>query len=85
VRYAGAADFVERDDVDHRAVMSLRGREERGNGSVKATVHHPAQARAQPHSRRRRGRRRLAAGAGDETGTAAVAPDRDPDLTVGKR
>ena len=38
VRYAGAAHFVERDDVDHRAVISLRGREERGNGSVKATV-----------------------------------------------
>jgi carbon monoxide dehydrogenase subunit G len=38
VKYAGAARFVERDDVDHRAVISLRGREERGNGSVAATV-----------------------------------------------
>jgi carbon monoxide dehydrogenase subunit G len=38
VNYAGAARFVERDDVDHRAVISLRGQEERGNGSVNATV-----------------------------------------------
>ena len=38
VKYAGAARFVERDEVDHRAVISLRGREERGNGSVAATV-----------------------------------------------
>ena len=38
VNYAGVARFVERDEVDHRAVISLRGQEERGNGSVNATV-----------------------------------------------
>jgi carbon monoxide dehydrogenase subunit G len=38
VKYAGVARFVERDEVDHRAVISLRGQEERGNGSVTATV-----------------------------------------------
>ena len=38
VNYAGVARFVERDDVDHRAVTSPRGHEDRGNGSVNATV-----------------------------------------------
>jgi len=38
VAYAGAARFVERDEVDHRAVIALHGREERGGGSVNATM-----------------------------------------------
>jgi carbon monoxide dehydrogenase subunit G len=38
VNYVGAARFEERDEVEHRAVVSLRGREERGGGSVSATM-----------------------------------------------
>ena len=37
-RYRGAARFVERDDVDHRAVIEARGSEERGNGAASGTV-----------------------------------------------
>jgi len=36
--YNGAAWFVERDEVDHRAVIALRGRERGGGGSVSAEV-----------------------------------------------
>lgn len=36
--YTGAAWFLERDEVDHRAVIALRGRERGGNGSVSAQV-----------------------------------------------
>jgi uncharacterized protein len=36
--YSGAAWFLERDEVDHRAVIQARGREARGSGSASATV-----------------------------------------------
>lgn len=37
-RYRGVARFVERDDVDHRAVIEARGSEERGSGAASGTV-----------------------------------------------
>jgi uncharacterized protein len=37
-RYAGTAQFLERDEVAHRAVIAARGREERGSGSAQATI-----------------------------------------------
>jgi len=37
-RYTGLARFLERDDVDHRAVIEARGREQRGNGAASATI-----------------------------------------------
>ncbi|HEY3684582.1 MAG TPA: SRPBCC family protein [Streptosporangiaceae bacterium] len=36
--YRGSASFLERDDVDHRAVIAARGREERGSGTASATI-----------------------------------------------
>ena len=37
-RYAGSAWFTERDEVDRRAVIVARGKEERGSGSASATI-----------------------------------------------
>lgn len=37
-KYRGSASFLERDDVDHRAVIAARGREERGGGTASATI-----------------------------------------------
>ena len=34
----GAAQFLERDEVAHRAVIAVRGRAERGSGSARATI-----------------------------------------------
>lgn len=44
-RYTGKARFLERDEVDHRAVIEAKGREERGSGTAAATITatlHPA-------------------------------------------
>jgi uncharacterized protein len=38
VRYTGTARFTERDEVDRRAVIQARGREERGRGAASATI-----------------------------------------------
>jgi uncharacterized protein len=38
VSYRGIARFAERDDVGHRAVIELRGRDERGSGAVRAMI-----------------------------------------------
>lgn len=43
--YTGHARFLERDDLDHRAVIQARGREQRGSGTAAATITatlHPA-------------------------------------------
>jgi uncharacterized protein len=37
-RYTGKARFLERDEVDHRAVIQAQGREERGSGAASATI-----------------------------------------------
>jgi len=37
-RYTGKARFLERDEVDHRAVIEAQGREERGSGTAAATI-----------------------------------------------
>jgi uncharacterized protein len=37
-RYAGTARFLERDEIDHRAVLRVRGQEERGGGSAAVTI-----------------------------------------------
>jgi len=37
-RYAGKARFLERDEIDHRAVIQAQGREERGSGTAAATI-----------------------------------------------
>lgn len=36
--YSGAAEFLERDDIAHRAVIAARGREKRGSGTAQATI-----------------------------------------------
>jgi uncharacterized protein len=38
VSYKGIARFAERDDVAHRVVIEVRGRDERGSGAVRATI-----------------------------------------------
>ncbi len=38
VRYQGSAVFVERDELDHRAVLEARGREEKGTGTATALI-----------------------------------------------
>ncbi|HEV7976842.1 SRPBCC domain-containing protein [Amycolatopsis sp.] len=37
-RYTGKARFLERDEIDHRAVIEAKGREERGSGTAAATI-----------------------------------------------
>lgn len=37
-KYRGKARFLERDEVDHRAVILAQGREERGSGAASATI-----------------------------------------------
>ncbi len=37
--YSGSGSFVERDDAAHRAVISAKGKDKRGNGTAGATVH----------------------------------------------
>jgi uncharacterized protein len=37
-RYAGTARFLERDEIDHRAVLRVRGQEEHGGGSAAVTI-----------------------------------------------
>lgn len=37
-RYRGAAAFLEQDELAHRAVISARGREEKGSGSASANI-----------------------------------------------
>ncbi|QRP50366.1 SRPBCC family protein [Amycolatopsis sp. FDAARGOS 1241] len=37
-KYRGNARFLERDELDHRAVIQARGREERGSGTAAATI-----------------------------------------------
>lgn len=37
-KYRGAASFLEEDALAHRAVISARGREEKGNGAASATI-----------------------------------------------
>lgn len=37
-RYTGRARFLERDEIDHRAVIEAQGREERGSGAASATI-----------------------------------------------
>lgn len=36
--YAGAGQFIERDDAAHRAVIEAKGKDKRGNGTAGATV-----------------------------------------------
>ena len=36
--YKGAARWVERDDIQHRAVIEAQGRDARGNGTASATI-----------------------------------------------
>lgn len=37
-RYAGTAYFIERDEIDHRAIVQVHGDEEGGSGTVAGTV-----------------------------------------------
>lgn len=37
-RYRGRARFLERDEIDHRAVIQAQGREEKGSGVASATI-----------------------------------------------
>ena len=37
-KYKGKARFLERDELDHRAVIEAQGREERGSGTAAATI-----------------------------------------------
>lgn len=37
-KYQGKARFLERDELDHRAVIQAQGREERGSGTAAATI-----------------------------------------------
>ncbi|MFI5611593.1 SRPBCC family protein [Amycolatopsis sp. NPDC051903] len=37
-KYRGNARFLERDELDHRAVIRAQGREERGSGTAAATI-----------------------------------------------
>jgi len=37
-KYRGKARFLERDEVDHRAVILAQGREEKGSGAASATI-----------------------------------------------
>jgi carbon monoxide dehydrogenase subunit G len=43
--YAGTAEFTEKDEASHRAVISARGRDSRGNGNATAVI--SAQLRAE--------------------------------------
>ena len=38
LQYGGAGQFLERDDVNHRAVIEAKGKDKRGNGTAGATV-----------------------------------------------
>lgn len=37
-KYRGTASFVERDEIDHRAVVEARGQEEKGSGTATALI-----------------------------------------------
>ena len=60
ITYGGQAAFRDRDDAAHTVVIDAAGKESRGSGTAKATVHAQMQAESETSTTRSRGLEKIA-------------------------